>query len=36
MYSQKDLDEMRLIKKSLDPLLVLNYGNIVNFDVETE
>ena len=36
MYSQKDLDEMRLIKKSLDPLLVLNYGNIFNFDVETE
>jgi len=36
MYSQQDLDEMRLIKKSLDPLLILNSGNIVNFDVETE
>jgi len=36
MYRQKDLDEMRLIKKSLDPLLILNYGNIINFNVETE
>lgn len=32
MYSQKDLDEMRLIKKTLDPGLILNYGNIVSFD----
>jgi len=32
MYSQKDLDEMRLIKKSLDPGLILNYGNIISFD----
>lgn len=36
MYSPKDLDEMRLIKKILDPLLILNYGNIINFNDETE
>jgi len=36
MYNQKDLDEMRLIKRSLDPLLILNYGNIVNFNIEEE
>lgn len=36
MYSQKDLDEMRSIKKSLDPSLILNYGNIVKFNAETE
>jgi len=36
MYSQKELDEMRLIKKTLDPSLVLNYGNIVNFKAEEE
>lgn len=34
MYSQKDLDGMRLIKKSLDPFLILNYGNIIDFNVE--
>ena len=32
MYSQNDLDEMRLIKKTLDPCLILNIGNI--FDIE--
>ncbi|MHA2182472.1 MAG: FAD-binding oxidoreductase, partial [Promethearchaeota archaeon] len=36
MYSQNDLDEMRLIKKRLDPLLILNHGNIVNFNFERE
>jgi D-lactate dehydrogenase (cytochrome) len=36
MYNQKDLNEMRLIKKSLDPLLILNYGNIINFNDERE
>ncbi|MHA1914408.1 MAG: FAD-binding oxidoreductase [Promethearchaeota archaeon] len=36
MYSQKDLEEMRLIKKSLDPELLLNYGNIVNFESEED
>jgi D-lactate dehydrogenase (cytochrome) len=36
MYNPKDLDEMRLIKKKLDPLLILNYGNIVSFGVETD
>jgi D-lactate dehydrogenase (cytochrome) len=36
MYSQEDLDEMRRIKKILDPSLILNYGNIVSFKVEEE
>ncbi len=36
MYSQKELDEMRLIKKTLDPSLTLNYGNIISFDAEEE
>ncbi|MHA2393733.1 MAG: FAD-binding oxidoreductase [Promethearchaeota archaeon] len=36
MYSQKDLDEMRLIKKTLDPLLILNHGNIISFNGETK
>ena len=36
MYSPKELEEMRLIKKKLDPLLMLNYGNIVTFKIETE
>jgi D-lactate dehydrogenase (cytochrome) len=36
MYSQRDLDEMRLIKKRLDPLLILNHGNIINFNLEKE
>ena len=36
MYSPKELEEMRLVKKNLDPLLMLNYGNIVNFKIETE
>jgi D-lactate dehydrogenase (cytochrome) len=35
MYSPKDLEEMRLIKKKLDPFLILNYGNIISFNVET-
>ncbi len=36
MYSQEDLDEMRRIKKILDPSLILNYGNIVSFKVGEE
>ena len=36
MYSQEELDEMRRIKKILDPPLILNYGNIVNFKAEEE
>ena len=36
MYNPKDLEEMRIIKRSLDPLLILNYGNIVNFNIEKE
>jgi len=36
MYSQKELDEMRLIKKTLDPSLTLNYGNIISFEAEEE
>ena len=36
MYSQENLEEMRLIKKTLDPSLMLNYGNIINFEGETE
>ncbi len=36
MYTQENLEEMRLIKKTLDPSLMLNYGNIINFEGETE
>jgi D-lactate dehydrogenase (cytochrome) len=36
MYSPKDLEEMRLIKKKLDPLLILNFGNIVSYSIETD
>ncbi len=36
MYGQKELDEMRLIKKTLDPSLTLNYGNIISFEPEEE
>ncbi len=36
MYSQEELDEMRRIKKILDPSLILNYGNIVSFKAEEE
>ncbi|MFW9821806.1 MAG: FAD-binding oxidoreductase [Candidatus Thorarchaeota archaeon] len=32
MYSQREINEMRLLKQNLDPNLILNYGNIVNFD----
>lgn len=32
MYSQNDLDEMRQIKKALDPSLTLNIGNIIDLD----
>ncbi|MFW9876032.1 MAG: FAD-binding oxidoreductase, partial [Candidatus Thorarchaeota archaeon] len=35
MYNQKELNEMRLIKKTLDPYLILNYGNIISFEVKT-
>ena len=36
MYSQEELDEMRLIKKTLDPCLILNYGNMIDFKVNEE
>ena len=36
MYSEKDLDEMRQIKKILDPSLILNYGNIIDFEGERD
>lgn len=36
MYSQKDLDEMHLLKKILDPLLILNCGNIFTIKTEEE
>jgi len=36
MYNQEELDEMRRIKKILDPSLILNYGNIVSFETEEE
>jgi FAD/FMN-containing dehydrogenase len=36
MYSQKELDEMRQIKRILDPSLILNYGNIVSFKTVEE
>ncbi|MFX1455210.1 MAG: FAD-binding oxidoreductase [Promethearchaeota archaeon] len=32
MYSQRELNEMRFLKRKLDPSLILNYGNIINFD----
>jgi len=32
MYSPDDLNEMRTLKKVLDPTLTLNYGNIINFN----
>ncbi|MFW9896234.1 MAG: FAD-binding oxidoreductase [Candidatus Thorarchaeota archaeon] len=32
MYSQRELNEMRILKRKLDPSLILNYGNIINFD----
>ncbi|MFX1323777.1 MAG: FAD-binding oxidoreductase [Promethearchaeota archaeon] len=35
MYSQEDLDEMRRIKKTLDPSLILNYGNIIDLEAES-
>ncbi len=34
MYTQENLEEMRLIKKTLDPSLILNYGNIISFEKE--
>ena len=36
MYSQKELDEMRQIKRTLDPSLILNCGNIVSFKTVEE
>ncbi|MFX0029069.1 MAG: FAD-binding oxidoreductase [Candidatus Hermodarchaeota archaeon] len=36
MYNQKELDEMRQIKKILDPSLILNYGNIIDFERERD
>ena len=36
MYSQEELDEMRRIKKILDPSLILNYGNIIRFKDEED
>jgi D-lactate dehydrogenase (cytochrome) len=36
MYSQKELEEMRLLKRTLDPSLILNCGNIVTIKVEEE
>ncbi|MFW9877921.1 MAG: FAD-binding oxidoreductase [Candidatus Thorarchaeota archaeon] len=34
MYNQIELNEMRQIKKTLDPSLILNYGNIFSFEAE--
>ncbi|MFW9783684.1 MAG: FAD-linked oxidase C-terminal domain-containing protein, partial [Candidatus Heimdallarchaeota archaeon] len=36
MYSQEDLNEMRRIKKTLDPSLILNYGNIIDLEEESD
>ncbi|MBY8984277.1 MAG: FAD-binding protein [Candidatus Lokiarchaeota archaeon] len=36
MYSHKELDEMRLLKRTLDPSLILNCGNIISFKMEEE
>jgi D-lactate dehydrogenase (cytochrome) len=36
MYSQTGLNEMRRIKRIFDPALTLNYGNIIDFEVEKE
>lgn len=36
MYSQEDLNEMRRIKKTLDPSLILNYGNIIDLEEEID
>lgn len=36
MYGQQELDEMRQLKKTLDPSLILNCGNIVNIKLEEE
>jgi len=36
MYGQDDLNEMRTLKKMLDPSLILNYGNIIEFTTENK
>ncbi|MFX1346159.1 MAG: FAD-binding oxidoreductase [Promethearchaeota archaeon] len=36
MYSQNDIDEMRQIKKTLDPCLILNIGNIIDIEVKMD
>jgi D-lactate dehydrogenase (cytochrome) len=36
MYNQEELEEMRLIKRILDPSLILNVGNIVDFEAKED